>query len=107
MVTGVKDQLGFDVVRELHKQELEAVGVDIDEMDITDAASVDSVTTSAKVDAVIHCAANTEVDAAEENQELCRKVNVDGTQNIATVCMIITVRRSRQSGVASRRNHLE
>lgn len=86
LITGVNGQLGFDVIRELHKQGLEAVGVDIDEMDITDAASVDSVITEAKVDAVIHCAAYTAVDAAEENRELCRKVNVDGTQNIATVC---------------------
>lgn len=86
LVTGVKGQLGFDVVNELEKRGHEAVGVDIEEMDITDAVSVDKVISEAAVDAVIHCAAYTAVDAAEENQEICRKVNVDGTQNIATVC---------------------
>ncbi len=86
LVTGVKGQLGYDVVNELEKRGMEAVGVDIEEMDITDAGSVDRVITDAKVDAVIHCAAYTAVDAAEDNQEICHKVNVDGTQNIATVC---------------------
>ena len=43
LVTGVKGQLGYDVVGELKKRNIEAVGVDIDEMDITDAASVDKV----------------------------------------------------------------
>lgn len=86
LVTGVKGQLGYDVVRELEKRNIEVVGVDIDEMDITDASSVNEVITSAKVDAVIHCAAYTAVDAAEENREICHKVNVEGTQNIATVC---------------------
>mgnify|MGYP002794702474 CR=1 FL=1 len=79
LVTGVKGQLGYDVVNELEKRKIEAVGVDIDDMDITDAASVDAVITQANVDAVIHCAAYTAVDAAEDNEELCRKVNVDGT----------------------------
>ena len=86
LVTGVKGQLGFDVVNELEKRGHEAVGVDIEEMDITDADSVNKVITESDVDAVIHCAAYTAVDAAEENQEICRKVNVEGTQNIATVC---------------------
>lgn len=86
LVTGVKGQLGYDVVNELENRGHEAVGVDIEEMDITDASSVTQVIGDASVDAVIHCAAYTAVDAAEENQEICRKVNVDGTQNIATVC---------------------
>lgn len=86
LVTGVKGQLGYDVVNELERRGLESVGVDIEEMDITDAASVDEVITNAKVDAVIHCAAYTAVDAAEENETVCRKVNVDGTQNIANIC---------------------
>lgn len=86
LVTGVKGQLGYDVVKELEKREHEAVGVDIEEMDITDADSVYKVISESAVDAVIHCAAYTAVDAAEDNQEICRKVNVDGTQNIATVC---------------------
>ena len=85
-VTGVKGQLGFDVVEELKRRGMEAIGVDIDEMDITDAISVDKVITEANPDAVIHCAAYTAVDAAEENVELCRKVNADGPLNIAKTC---------------------
>lgn len=86
LVTGVKGQLGHDVVNELNKRGIDSVGVDIQEMDITDASSVEQVITNAHVDAVIHCAAYTAVDAAEDNQEICRKVNVNGTQNIATTC---------------------
>lgn len=86
LVTGVKGQLGYDVVNELEKRGIEAVGVDIEEMDITDAASVSSVIHREMPDAVIHCAAYTAVDAAEENEALCRRVNADGTRNIAQVC---------------------
>lgn len=86
LVTGVKGQLGYDVVNELEKRGLEAVGVDIQEMDITDADSVNSVMGEAAPDAVIHCAAYTAVDAAEDNVEICRKVNAGGTQNIANMC---------------------
>lgn len=85
-VTGVKGQLGYDVVNELEKRGLEAIGVDIQEMDITDANSVNSVIGEATPDAVIHCAAYTAVDAAEDNVELCRRVNAEGTQNIANMC---------------------
>lgn len=86
LVTGVKGQLGYDVVNELTKRGHEAVGVDIEEMDITDKESVDKVITEANVDTVIHCAAYTAVDAAEDNIELCRKVNAEGTENVAKVC---------------------
>lgn len=86
LVTGTKGQLGYDVVKELEKRGHTAVSVDIEEMDITDAASVNQVITEAGVEAVIHCAAYTAVDAAEENVELCRKVNAEGTENIAKVC---------------------
>ena len=85
-VTGVKGQLGYDVVRELEKRGLTAIGVDIEEMDITDAASVDKVITEANPDAVIHCAAYTAVDTAEDNEAICRKVNADGPRNIARTC---------------------
>ena len=85
-VTGVKGQLGYDVVNELEKRGLEAIGVDIQEMDITDAESVNNVIGEAAPDAVIHCAAYTAVDAAEDNVEICRKVNAEGTRNIANMC---------------------
>ena len=86
LVTGAKGQLGQDLMNELAKRGIEAVGVDVQEMDITDAAAVDRVMKQVSPDAVIHCAAYTAVDAAEQNMELCRKVNADGTRNIAEVC---------------------
>lgn len=88
LVTGVKGQLGYDVVNELTSRGHEAIGVDIEEMDITDASSVQTVIGSCRPDAVIHCAAWTAVDAAEdeENKEKVHKVNAVGTQNIANVC---------------------
>ena len=106
LVTGVAGQLGHDVMNELAKRGYEGVGSDIKEaysgvqdgtpvvsmpyvpMDITDAASVEKVLTEVAPDAVVHCAAWTAVDAAEDEdkQELVRAVNVNGTQNIANVC---------------------
>ncbi len=86
LVTGAKGQLGSDVVKELESRGLEAVGVDIEEMDITDEKSVMTVIGSEKPDAVIHCAAYTAVDDAEDHEELCRKINAYGTENIAKAC---------------------
>lgn len=88
LVTGVKGQLGYDVVNELNKRGHEAIGVDIEEMDITNSQSVNTVISSVNPQAVIHCAAWTAVDAAEEesNRKTVHRINVDGTQNIATVC---------------------
>ena len=88
LVTGVKGQLGHDVVNELEKRGHTAVGVDIEEMDITDFASVEKTLTAVSPEAVIHCAAWTAVDAAEdaENQEKVHLVNAVGTENIAKMC---------------------
>lgn len=91
LVTGVKGQLGYDVVREGESRGLEMFGTDVDNMDITDAGQVKQVIEAYKPDAVIHCAAYTAVDAAEDNQELCRKINVDGTRNIAEVCKAMDI----------------
>jgi len=86
LVTGVAGQLGFDVVNELEKRGHTAIGVDVAEMNITDAAACKRVITEAAPDAVIHCAAWTAVDAAEDNEERVRAVNAKGTENIARVC---------------------
>ncbi len=88
LVTGAKGQLGYDVVNELAKRGHTAIGVDIDEMDITDKHSVQMVIGKTKPDAVIHCAAWTAVDLAEDDDKiaLVRAVNTDGTRNIAEVC---------------------
>ena len=88
-VTGVKGQLGYDVMRELEKRSYKnAVGVDIEEMDITDGESVDKIITDANPDVVIHCAAWTAVDLAEDEdkRDKVHLVNSVGTENIAKVC---------------------
>ena len=88
LVTGVKGQLGFDVVNELTKRGHETIGVDIAEMDITDKDSVDAVISRVQPQAVIHCAAWTAVDAAEDEENIpkVRAVNATGTQYIADAC---------------------
>ncbi len=88
-VTGVKGQLGYDVMRELEKRGYnDAVGVDIEEMDITDRESVDRVISGVNPDVVIHCAAWTAVDLAEDEdkKDKVHLVNAVGTENIAKVC---------------------
>lgn len=92
LVTGVKGQLGYDVVNELKKRNHKAVGVDIEEMDITDFASVEKVISGVKPDTVIHCAAWTAVDAAEDNEDRCRLVNAKGTENIARICKALDIK---------------
>lgn len=94
LVTGVKGQLGYDVVNELEKRGHEAIGVDIDEMDITDKASVDKVINNVSPDGVIHCAAWTAVDLAEDEENIpkVRKVNADGTKNIAQACKDLDIK---------------
>ena len=104
-VTGVAGQLGHDVVNELHKRGIETVGSDIADayagiqdgsyvtegpyvkMDITDADEVTGVLENVRPDAVIHCAAWTAVDAAEDEdkKEKVFAINVKGTENIAKV----------------------
>lgn len=92
LVTGVKGQLGYDVADELEKRGMEVVGVDVDEMDITDEAAVRRVILGESPDAVIHCAAYTAVDAAEDNEEMCRRVNADGTRYIADACKELDIK---------------
>ena len=92
LVTGVKGQLGFDVVNELEKRGHTAIGVDVDTMDITNSEQVESVIKANMPEAVIHCAAYTAVDLAEDNKELCDKINGEGTENIAKVCKEINAK---------------
>lgn len=94
LVTGVKGQLGYDVVNELNKRGHVSIGVDIEEMDITNSESVSSVISSVNPDAVIHCAAWTAVDLAEdeENKAKVMAVNYNGTLNIAKVCSDLDIK---------------
>ena len=86
LVTGTKGQLGHDVMEELALRGHEGVGVDVEEMDVTDAEAVSRTIREKPLDGVIHCAAYTAVDAAEDDSDLCCRVNADGTENIAKVC---------------------
>lgn len=86
LVTGAKGQLGIDVMSELKERGHEAIGADIEEMDITKGGEVLRVIEQTAPDAVIHCAAYTAVDRAEDEQELCRKINSGGTKNVAEAC---------------------
>ena len=70
LVTGVKGQLGFDLMNELKKRGHQAVGVDVEEMDITDEVAVNKIIKEINPDVVIHCAAWTAVDAAEDEENV-------------------------------------
>ena len=91
LVTGVGGQLGYDVMNELKKRGFEAIGTDAQgncdvTLDITDATAVAGAIGKIRPDALIHCAAWTAVDAAEEQEELVRSVNAKGTANLAEAC---------------------
>ena len=106
LVTGVAGQLGHDVMNELAKRGHEGIGSDLAaeysgiadgsavtkmtyvSMDITDAAAVETVLQEIKPDAVVHCAAWTAVDLAEDDDKVdkVRSINAGGTKNIAEVC---------------------
>ena len=108
-VTGVNGQLGHDVMNEMAKRNIDGIGSDLKPaysgvadgsavtampyvaLDITDKEAVHKVIVDIHPDAVIHCAAWTAVDMAEDDDkvELVRKVNVEGTQNIADACKTV------------------
>ncbi|WP_066055823.1 dTDP-4-dehydrorhamnose reductase [Robertmurraya korlensis] len=83
LVTGINGQLGYDVVKELTAKGHEAVGVDRAQLDITDEAAVSAFVQNLEPQAIIHCAAYTNVDAAETDQEGAYKVNALGTKYLA------------------------
>lgn len=86
LVTGYNGQLGYDVVKELNSRSVECRGVDREDFDITDRDETVGYICDYAPDAVIHCAAYTAVDRADDDEENCRKVNADGTENIAVAC---------------------
>ena len=88
----MKVQLGHDVVDELTNRGHTPIGVEVEEMDITDSAAVEQEMKKETLDAVIHCAAYTAVDAAEDNREICMRVNAEGTRNIARVCRELDIK---------------
>jgi dTDP-4-dehydrorhamnose reductase len=86
LVTGGAGQLGYDVLKRLRRMRIEAIGADKDEFDILDASATQKFIALHKPDAVIHCAAYTQVDQAEDEPELCKKINIAGTENVAQAC---------------------
>ena len=86
LVTGVKGQLGYDVMKVLAARKIDCVGADIEEFDITDFGAVSKYIKACRPDAVVHCSAYTAVDKAEDNAALCERVNTVGPENIARVC---------------------
>lgn len=82
LITGADGMLGSKLVR-TYSPRHSVVGVDLKDFDITDAAAVSKGIAQHAPDVVIHCAAYTAVDKAEDNRDLCFKVNEHGTENIA------------------------
>ncbi|MDY0210643.1 MAG: dTDP-4-dehydrorhamnose reductase [Acholeplasma sp.] len=88
IVTGVKGQLGYDVVRELKSRGYQDIlGIDIDDLDITNEKHVVQFFKDNNPHAIIHCAAYTAVDKAEDNKDTCMNVNVIGTKNLVMQAM--------------------
>lgn len=86
LVTGAAGQLGCDVTAELQKRKIDHIGIDIADFDITDSDAVFDCANEIKPKSVIHCAAYTAVDKAEDEPELSYSVNAVGTENIAKAC---------------------
>ena len=86
LVTGVNGQLGHDVIKRLKHNKIECFGTDRDIMDITNEEQVRNVICDYNPDIIIHCAAYTAVDKAEDEKELCYAVNVLGTRYISKIC---------------------
>lgn len=86
LVTGVNGQLGYDVIDRLNELEIEAIGVGRNDFDISDKDKTQEYILKSKPDVVVHCAAYTAVDKAEDEKEKCYAINVEGTRNIAEAC---------------------
>ena len=89
LVTGATGQLGWDVMKELKGRGIICRGTGSEDLDITDRDAVMQYIMTYRPDAVIHCAAYTAVDKAEEKPKICRKVNADGTSYIAEACKMV------------------
>lgn len=86
LVTGYSGQLGYDVVRLLESQGEEVLGTTMEDFDLTDETGLKAFILNYKPDVVVHCAAYTLVDMAEDNRDLCYAINVLGTKYIAEAC---------------------
>lgn len=91
LVTGVNGQLGYDVVKELKQRGHQVVGVDRKEMDLTSTEQIKECIENVNPEAIIHCAAYTAVDKAEDEEELCRRVNAIATKEIAEHAKVLDI----------------
>lgn len=88
-ITGVTGQLGYDIKKELIKRNVkqdQIIALNADELDITNKEQLTNIFIKEKPDIVFHCAAWTNVDDAEDNIEICTKINAEGTKNIVEAC---------------------
>ncbi len=92
LVTGANGQLGYDVVKELQKQNIECYGATRKDFDLVDFEATEKFLVHYMPDVVIHCAAYTAVDKAEDEQGLCYLVNASATENIAEICKKINAK---------------
>lgn len=89
LVTGVTGQLGHDVKKCLDGRGIPCIGAGRAEFDLVDARAAERFIGELRPNAVIHCAAYTDVNRAESERVLCRAVNVEGTKNIARACRAV------------------
>lgn len=92
LVTGANGQLGHDILLNLKARGIDGIPADIAEFDITQAAATERFILDNRPEAVIHCAAYTAVDKAEDDMERCQLINVTGTENIARACQKINAK---------------
>lgn len=86
LVTGSNGQLGYDVIKELKNRGIDFIGTSRSDFNLTDYEDAEKYILNIKPECIIHCAAYTNVNKAEDEKELCYKVNIDGTENIAKIC---------------------
>lgn len=89
LVTGVAGQLGYDVMKRLAELKIDAKGVDYQDFDLTDSDAVMNAIRAYEPDAIVHCAAYTAVDKAEQEPEKCAAVNGMGTLNMVRAALAV------------------
>ena len=89
LVTGYAGQLGYDTIRLLEARGIECRGVDMQDFDLTDGQAVKNYVQTYRPNAIVHCAAYTNVDKAESQHEICAAVNGMGTVNIVRAALSV------------------
>jgi len=87
LVTGVNGQLGYDICKSLKENNIDHLGIDRENLDICNQTAVEAFIDEYQPSHLIHCAAYTAVDLAEDNQDLAHEVNVIGSKNLVEACI--------------------